>query len=986
MPRSVFAVLVTSVLFAGLSAVTAAQTGGGSLSGYVKDDQGGVLPGVSVTAMSPALIQPVSATTDGQGYYRLINLPPGTYVVTAELSGFAAYRQQDILLRAGANYTVDISLKIGAISESVTVSGQSPMLETALPSNVLNISGEFQRDMPIQARRNWSDFLELTPGVHSRPFDDGSGRMVYFGHATEHFAHVLQLEGMIASNYYDAQVTYVGMGADMVEDTQVKTGGTDASSPAGTGLVINVMTKSGGNRFKGSGALEYQPLSWNGNNVPQTGNFSGTPTTSQVHQLDGSVGGPIRPDNIWFFSALRYASLENGISRTGNNVQNLHAFFPNLALFNNTSKSWLPFAKGTARLSDRHQLAVVYQHDRLRATGDREDYFSPVNVYSTGGSLYGAKVTSVWGNKVTTTFLASYNNKQGSDASTYEGLIQTGPYVQYHRATTINAPKVIGTGILAQGGNLNLGNVNGAGIILQPASLTDLRGDLTYFKEGWRGSHQISTGFLLEPSSHYDEETQYLNNGFILEERVQVDPTNPAAGTVPFHRTYVTPTDIRARQARDQDIGVYVQDQWRPTPRLTASLGIRYDHAKRVDQIFNFTRENAGTWQPRIGFSYLVTSDAKNVLRGSYSRLAEQMMGRDAVTTFGAASKVGQTDQYSLDGFKTIYNTITTPAQPATLASYQFDPNVHQPYIDEFILGFRKQFSGQLGIDIAGIQRTYKDTYARIDVNGFYPSGPNQPFLGFGKIDPNQGIIFQQTNNTWSQLSYFAIEMTATKNLSHHFQALAGINRQWQHYNGTWNPTDNARFLQPAAFPSDTLLYQPRGNNEDTSLPLTTGTSALTYGPTWQKYRLNFGGSYQAPYGVIVAASYTIEAGPWSGPIVDLIGDPTPYGPPTFTLANGTKVQNPLSTRLRFVYPTRGDGQVQAPAVKTLGLKIGKTFKLVWTSEIEVAASIFNVLNGGDFTQYNYNGADEVFNTANFLQMRNQQPARAAQLTAVFRF
>src|SRR2546422_11662496 len=113
--------------------------------------------------------------------------------------------------------------------------------------------------MPIAARRNWSDFLELTPGVHSRPFDDGSGRMVYFGHATEHFAHVIQLEGAIASSYQDAQVTYIAMGADMMDDVQVKTGGVDASAPMGTGLNINVITKSGGDSFKRTGAPPPQP-------------------------------------------------------------------------------------------------------------------------------------------------------------------------------------------------------------------------------------------------------------------------------------------------------------------------------------------------------------------------------------------------------------------------------------------------------------------------------------------------------------------------------------------------------------------------------------------------------------------------------------------------------------------------------------------------------------------------------------------------------
>src|SRR5262245_53660985 len=249
------------------SGAATAQTGAGSLRGYITDEQGGALPGVTVTARSEVLIQPVTALTDAEGYYRLLNLPPGTYEIAADLSGFATFKRQGVLLRGGANFQVDITMKLASISETVTVAGESPMLEVSNPSNVLNISGDFQREMPIQARRNWSDFLEITPGVHSRPFDDGSGRMVYFGHSTEHFAHVVQLEGAIASNYQDAQVTYVSMGADMIDDVQVKTGGVDASAPMGTGLNINVITKSAGNTLKGSGAFAYQPENWNGNNV-----------------------------------------------------------------------------------------------------------------------------------------------------------------------------------------------------------------------------------------------------------------------------------------------------------------------------------------------------------------------------------------------------------------------------------------------------------------------------------------------------------------------------------------------------------------------------------------------------------------------------------------------------------------------------------------------------------------------------------------------
>src|SRR5260370_28299391 len=225
--------------------------------------------------------------------------------------------------------------------------------------------------------------------------------------------------------------------------------------------------------------------------------------------------------------------------------------------------------------------------------------------------------------------------------------------------------------------------------------------------------------------------------------------------------------------------------------------------------------------------------------------------------------------------------------------------------------------------------------------------------------------------------------------MSRHLMIIGGINREWQCYGGDWNPHDPARYIQPSTFPSCALLYQPRGNNEDTSLPLKTGTNTLTYGPTWEKYRGNIAGTWTPRWGINISASFTLQAGPWSGPIVDLlpVNDPSlaAFGPATFTLPNGTKQSNPLSTRLRYVYPTRGEAQVQPPAIKTLGLTIGKRFKFGERFQFEPAGHLFNLLNGGDFTQYNYNGADEKFNP-NFLQMRNQQPARAFQLTGILRF
>ena len=983
--------LIAVVLLLWAAAVGSAQTGLGGLRGVIIDDQGAVLPGVTVAATSPSMLGPQTAVTNERGEYRLINLSPGTFTLTAELTGFATVRREGILIRTGSTFQVDVTMQVSALQETITVRGDSPMIEVDNASNVLNIDGEFQRLMPIQARRNYSDFLELTPGVISRAFDDGSGRQVYFGHATEHFAHVLQLEGTIASNYHDAQLTYVSLGADMVADTQVKTGGVDAASPMGVGLVMNIVTKSGGNTFSGSGAMAYQPYNWNGNNVDNCSEApgckpgsGGTPTTAYVRQFDAAFGGPVAQNRAWFFGALRRAVSSSGISRTSAEVARLQAFKPGLTLFDNDSESWQPFLKVTSKIGS-HDVQAFYQRDRLLLTGNREFNFEPISAQSTGGSLYSGKVTSVWGSSVTTTFLASYNNKGGSDASTFEALGLSGPQIVIHNGANVSGATLQGTGRLLEGGNLQ-------SYSYQPASQIILKGDLTYYKDGWFGNHEFQTGIFAAPRNTYNQETNFTNDGFVLEEHRLRDPSNIAAGTIPFRRLYQTPIALRTRQAEDRDIAIYVQDSWRPNSRITVNLGVRADFVRRNDKIFNITRQKSTEIGPRFGFSYMLTKDARTVLRGSAVRVHEQVMGRDAITLFGASEAAGTRNIYDFNGNGVFEEseTVISPARTASIASYEFGDDLHQPYVNEFILGLRRQFPGQLSVDIAGISRSYQDNWARVDINGIYPSGPNQPFGGFGAVDPNRGIVFQQQNNSWSSLRYRAIEATIAKNMSHNFQLLAGINRQWQHFGGTWNPTDPAKFIQPGTFPSDTLIYMPRGNNEENSLPIATGTTVHTYGPTWQKYSIRFGGTYLLPWDVTFAGSYTILAGPWSGPIVDYLpaNDPqlAAFGPPAVRLANGTTQSNPLATRMRFVNATRGEGQVQAPAIQTLGLNLNKTVKLGGSRQFVVGVAVFNALNAGNYTQYNYSGANEVFNTANYLQLRNQQAARAAQLTVLARF
>ena len=961
-----------------LGAATAfAQSGDGGLRGYVKDQQGGVLPGVTITATSPVLISPVTTLTDATGFYRVLNLPPGTYTLTAELGGFSVFKRTDLLIRAGLTIGVDVELTMGNVKETVTVSGETPMIEVAKPSSVITVDGAFLKTVPVTSRRVWSDALDFAPGVGSRQTDSGDGQMGYYFHGADIFSHAFQLEGAPASSYTDAAAKQMGMSRDTVADIEVKLGGADAATPLSTGIVVNIITSSGGNRLKGSADYMFQPTDWNADNTDSESAGGGVPTIQGVNMGDAALGGPIVKDRAWFYGTLRYARLKNGISRTADQIATIKAFYPDFVPFDNETETVQPYFKITSQLSKKHQLSAYFQNDASNFTTNEFDYADVINYDSTGGSIYHTKVSSAWSNNVVTSFSASYNNKSGKNETTFEDLLATGPQIRIHRTTSISSGRPVGSGQLVRANNIDQK-------ILEPASMLVFRGDLTYYKTGWIGAHEFKTGIYGAPALHYDIETNYNNDGFTLEERRQINPNDPSAGTVAFHRQFFTPTVAQATRARDRDIGIYLQDSWRPHPRITWNIGLRADYVRRYDDVFKIERMNTVAIGPRTGISWQMTADSRNVLRASYGRVHEQVNGRDRITTFGSStdSLVETRDEYDTngDGVFNDPNPIITSPITQTIAKQQFDPDLHQPWVDEFIVGYRRQFRGQVSLDASGIRRYYKDNFALIDINGIYPDGPYKPFVGFGRIDPNRGIVQQQTNRTWATTVYTALELVVAKNMSHNVQFMGSFTRQWGKMDGTWNPTDPARFIQPDAFANDRYLGQARGNEDQNTL-----TSSSASGAGWRPYSVRLGGTWLAPWELLVSGSYIISAGDYSGPILTRLSaaDPT-FGPSQITLANGTRQPNPLATTQRFYYETRGEGQVLNTPVRYLQLKVGREFK-IGPHGFEIAANVFNAFNNGEHAQW-ASGANRFYSPEIYLQKFSRQAPRALQLTFGYRF
>jgi len=972
MVKSLVALFVAASVLAPLAA--SAQIDMGSLRGYVKDEQGGALPGVTVTASGPQIIAPVVGATDDSGYYRLLNLPPGTITLTADLTGFAPYRREGILMRAGSTFAVDIDMKLASVAETVTVRAESPMIETLKASSSFTITGDLLRSAPVTSRAIYTDAVDMIPGIASRQGVDGSGVRVYYYMGADQFANYTALEGATYGGFANPAAPRTSMSTETVGDTELRTGGAEASTPLTIGVYMNVVAPQGGNAYKGSAGITLQPLAWNSDNSAGGRVSGGVSKPEGVRQLDVSVGGPVAQNKAWFFGTFRWAYDTNGISRTPLNVSSLKGVRPDFTPFNNTWRTKNPFIKVTTQLNPSHVLSTFYVYDRAYYTSNLEYDADPINYQSGGGSLAQAKLNSVWGPHLTSQMSVAYSNKGNNSKATFAELtLNSGPQVTVHQDVFTSGGVPTGTGVIVRTNNPQSTN-------LTPSNFVVLVGDATYFKEGWLGSHELKTGVWAAPREHFDQTNRSVNDGYILQEMRQIDPGNIGAGLTPFHLRYSTPATLPTIAARDRDIGVYVQDSWKPNARMTASLGLRADWIRRYDAIQGVTRMNSTEIGPRLGISYLLTKDAKNVVRVFAGRIHNAVAGNDVVESFATTSPVTIRDVYiEKNGVQT---TVITPPPTAPLSALQFDKNLHQPHINEYIVGLRKQFPGQLSLDVSGRRRDYKDLFGLVDINGIYPSAPYQPFGGFGLVDPNRGILYQERNNTWSTAVATAVEAVVAKNMSNNIQAMVSFNRQWQHLDGTWNPTDPARFIQPNAFANNHQLPATTGNTDTNSLD--GGSSTIPAFAGWRPYALRAVGQYLAPWGLTLAGSWEVNAGDYTAPIVTRLaaGDPL-FGAARVTLANGTTQTNPLATTIRLAFPTRGEGQVLNESTKSLQVKIGRNFKF-GRNNVMASLNVYNILNSGSNTQY-ADGANQLYSPL-YLSAYNKLSARAFQISIVNRF
>ena len=287
--------------------------------GQVRDESGGVLPGVTVEAASPAIIEKVrTAVTDDQGRYRIDALRPGTYKLTFSLAGFSTVARESIEVPSEVVVTINADMKVGALEETITVSGETPQIDVQQASRTQVITRDIIDTLPVS--RNVMSIGVLSAGVRAGTPDIGGSRMT---EQVELRAHGLAgddaeqlVEGMSIQSLEGASQSYFD---DMLQsEITIMTSAIPADTSGG-GIRMNSVLKDGGNLFSGAAFIGFSSGEWQSDNVDDS--LRAAPNSirtangiKHIQMFTGSLGGPIKKDKLWFIVTARHQSSDETVA------------------------------------------------------------------------------------------------------------------------------------------------------------------------------------------------------------------------------------------------------------------------------------------------------------------------------------------------------------------------------------------------------------------------------------------------------------------------------------------------------------------------------------------------------------------------------------------------------------------------------------------------------------------------------------------------
>ena len=646
----------------------------GALNGKVTDMEGGALSGITVTLKSPALVVPEMVTvTNNVGVYRFPALPPGLYEITFSMEGMATVVRKDIVVSLGKSSQVDIEMSLKTQQETVIVTGAAPTIDRQSTTKTANLDIQFLEYIP--ALRTLASYLNFTPGATADSVHGGSVRDTSYN-----------LDGL---NLSDPAVGGQGVtfGLDIMEEISVESGGLAAEYGQARGAILNIVSKSGGNKLSGTASVYYRAQALQSDNTQDTP-LKGT-TSGYKYEWEPSVtlGGPIVKDKIWFFFNLSFnkrAQLISGYpyDKPLGQETPVDDFRP------------YPFVKITYQPNQANKFALSYDYVDIRR-------------HNRNASQYRTEL-STWV-QTTPSHVMNFHWTHSFGSNFFMNFKVGGYHSQFDLKKKSNDPSFYSYDTGLYSGSAGYDDLN-------PRHRFQFNTDGTIFVDNLAGSHEFKFGaeFLYA----WTGRSQIYSN-------IQ-DPygLNMYRGWIYRGNPYIVQYNVNYESKNEMmNIGLFAQDNWSITKNLTFNLGFRFESQHGyvppqgqtnpivLPDIVTYNRQvtdtiNAFSWNtlsPRASLIYDIFSNGSTLFKVSFSRyyMANISQFFDFINP---NSQSGYQALYpNADWSAPLENIVAVWGAPTQLGWKNHD--VEAPYLDEFTVGIERELFTDWSIGLRYIKK-----------------------------------------------------------------------------------------------------------------------------------------------------------------------------------------------------------------------------------------------------------------------------------------
>jgi hypothetical protein len=656
--RELKRVLVVILWFAILPASAYAQT---TLAGVVKDPSGGVLPGVTVEVSSPGLIEKTrAAVTDSTGQYRLADLPPGTYAVTFTLTGFATVKREVVDVTGAGVVSLNADMRVGNVSETITVTGETPVVDVQSTRRQEVITNAVVSALP--ASRGYGNILATVPGIQATGLDSGSNPVMNFftAHGGRGNEGTIQIDGMNVGSAFNGGGV-AGFGYDLANAQEIQVtvvggfGETDRGGPA-----FNMIPKTGGNKFSGTGFASVAGRWAQGSNLDNTLRGYGitdVPGLIKNWDTNFALGGPVVRDRLWFFGNIRSFGDQSQVpglfanKNAGDPTQWGYVADPGVSVRGANSKQ-IEEIRLTDQLTPRNKVGFYLDYQKNcsgssyvqggKQCRDRGSDWTAVGSLGGFGSS-APEAGNVWDDRekiMQATWSSAATSRLLLEAgfstfiSTWGGQVPAGGLTNFIPVTEINTGAGVPVPFFTYRGLSNLASNDQAHNVW--------RASASYVT----GAHNMKFGY----QAAYQVIHLYNTPGDQQLEYTFFSPTP----TLHFPVSFTMRTPL-AQSNRTRFDALYVQDQW-TRGRLTLQGALRYEHADSwgpagENGVLTASRFNAtplvfprtdgvtgyNDITPRMGLAYDVRGNGKTAVKINFSKYL-QAANNEANYTIGNPS------------------------------------------------------------------------------------------------------------------------------------------------------------------------------------------------------------------------------------------------------------------------------------------------------------------------------------------------------------